>query len=1121
MGERRKLYINQFGSSTENKEHRKTDSQNIVRLPSDFKSELRIFFYEQIRTSNIFFLFISILDLVPDIQPGSKFSTISALVLIILMNGLFTLWNHRQKSKSNKLLDEMSDFEVGEFNLKESKKRNTLLGGVGVKFTNSTLLKDLSEGDIIRFHPNRGKPIFVPADLLLLGVECSCHQHDDNYTCGRCSISMANLTGDSRVLDRQAPEKTAERYKPNLLDYSAVVDYSGPTPDVEVFEGTLDITSEHSPDGPVQLSNTNFVPRGSLLLNAVTVVGMVVYVGRDTKVAFHMTGQKQRCSIINQMVDKNLILIIYVISAVSFFLAFLGSKAEEAAIANSHLDNLASYSFLTKALQWLMVLQKCVPISLIVSIEFINLVLARRISKDDSATVGKAAINSKLVDELGRVTHLFLDKNISGDKLEVELVGYGTGIINLSTEDRTVTGTVEPNEDSEDDKHNEERIKCLLAICNKIELDQTQKQFGHCVEDQAQVDAARRMGYALEKKSSKIIMLQAKDKSTSYEILETIPFSTNSDLSGMYIKEKTELRDIPRLVIKGSPESVKKFLHSRKGSSASILKSVQKGVSKLKTLMTTNEEKIQDFSARGYQTVWFAEGVLDEKEHSALVRYLESSEYRKLENSERKLQMLTEVLAPDTMNVVGSIGMIQKVDEEAQNTIKDLRNTGIKMCLVTEDSHEHSKLYASELGILAHSGSILSKELPLKEINFEEVQQTLKRLDEMIQRKDRMNLAVSGISFKHIIESNCERKLQKVCDQAGSIIFTSMRTSQRPELVKLFSSRSSNEMWKRVKSRCSIRMARKTCVLVVGNSSDDIPMMKEGDISVFKDKSEDESGGHVGVTDASNGADFVISDLKSLKNLILVHGIWNKRSMTQMLYFFIYKNLLLTLIPVLHGLFSGSVVVDIFSPMNYSSYNAFITFFFTLSIGHFYTGYNRQEISENPCLYREQRNGISTRLSQLGLWCTSALLHAFIIYAFGYLAFGDVVTQDGRVLGRLDLGSYFFIVIVITVSLKLMVIEAMILPMKGTNLQPRFFLSWPILGLGSISVIFSIIVMFIDSWNIHLPRIFFSDTQVSRDTADSLWCWAALLLSTVTCLVFNLGQKVVWFMAWRRDRDSV
>ena len=116
----------------------------------------------------------------------------------------------------------------------------------------------------------------------------------------------------------------------------------------------------------------------------------------------------------------------------------------------------------------------------------------------------------------------------------------------------------------------------------------------------AQVNAAKSMGYMLEKKSQKEIILNVEKNLSSYEIIETIPFSTDSDLMGMYIKDISNAEQNSKLVIKGSPDSIKRFLNSRqtKGSITSIRDSLQKGVDKLKkAFMNTNEESIQDFSA--------------------------------------------------------------------------------------------------------------------------------------------------------------------------------------------------------------------------------------------------------------------------------------------------------------------------------------------------------------------------------------------------------------------------------------------------------------------------------------------------------------------------------------------
>ena len=152
MGEKRKLLINQIEKEkeTENERKRKENSQNIIRPSSSLKSELKQFVYGQIRTSNVFFLFISALDLVPDLNPGSKYATFIPLVCLIFMNALFTLWKKHKKFKNHKLIDEISDFEVGDFQMKEnSNRRHTSVGVVDVTFSSSKELKDLREGDII------------------------------------------------------------------------------------------------------------------------------------------------------------------------------------------------------------------------------------------------------------------------------------------------------------------------------------------------------------------------------------------------------------------------------------------------------------------------------------------------------------------------------------------------------------------------------------------------------------------------------------------------------------------------------------------------------------------------------------------------------------------------------------------------------------------------------------------------------------------------------------------------------------------------------------------------------------------------------------------------------------
>ena len=60
-------------------------------------------------------------------------------------------------------------------------------------------------------------------------------------------------------------------------------------------------------------------------------------------------------------------------------------------------------------------------------------------------------------------------------------------------------------------------------------------------------------------------------------------------------------------------------------------------------------------------------------------------------------------------------------------------------------------------------------------------------------------------------------------------------------------------------------------MLVVGDSSDDIPMVKEGDMFVLKKiQAEDGENGQLSVTEASNVADFVISGNILTESILLI-----------------------------------------------------------------------------------------------------------------------------------------------------------------------------------------------------------------------------------------------------------
>ena len=130
---------------------------------------------------------------------------------------------------------------------------------------------------------------------------------------------------------------------------------------------------EHLASTSFRYLEINFVPRGSLIYNAEIVYAIAVYTGDDTKVAFHLKEAKEgwkskRVPIMDEMTDKVFLALLYFILAVSLLIELIQYSATKNKTFN--------------IFEWLNVLQKCIPISLIMLLEVINYFITYRITKE-------------------------------------------------------------------------------------------------------------------------------------------------------------------------------------------------------------------------------------------------------------------------------------------------------------------------------------------------------------------------------------------------------------------------------------------------------------------------------------------------------------------------------------------------------------------------------------------------------------------------------------------------------------------------------------------------------------------------------------------------------------------
>uniref|UniRef100_A0A8C3SB76 P-type ATPase N-terminal domain-containing protein n=1 Tax=Chelydra serpentina TaxID=8475 RepID=A0A8C3SB76_CHESE len=217
-----------------------TSKYNIVTF-------LPVNLFEQFQeVANTYFLFLLILQLIPQISSLSWFTTIVPLVLVLTITAV--------KDATDDYFRHKSDNQVN------NRQSQVLINGT----LRQEQWMNVRVGDIIKLENNH----FVAADLLLLS---SSEPH------GLCYIETAELDGETNMKVRQAIPVTSE-----LGDIGQLAQFDGevicepPNNKLDKFSGTL-----YWKENKYPLSNQNMLLRGCMLRNTEWCFGLVVFAGGD------------------------------------------------------------------------------------------------------------------------------------------------------------------------------------------------------------------------------------------------------------------------------------------------------------------------------------------------------------------------------------------------------------------------------------------------------------------------------------------------------------------------------------------------------------------------------------------------------------------------------------------------------------------------------------------------------------------------------------------------------------------------------------------------------------------------------------------------------------------------
>ena len=349
------------------------------------------------KLANLYFLFVSILQLIPGLSTTGTYTTIVPLFIFVGISMAKELWEDLRRHQ----LDKVENFSTADVLQMGPAPRSWALASTppSSRAWKTTLWKDIRVGDLVRRH--RDDPI--PADLVLLHVVGS---HDAAY------VETMALDGETNLKTKfPARAPSEDIFLDHLLTHNLEVFAEDPNLDLYAFEGNLALVSELIP-----LHNDHILYRGSILRNTEEIYGIVVYSGEDCKIRMNATKNPRiKAPALQSVVNRVVVFLAFFILALAVGLTIAYHIWNHKEGGRSFYIAKASVASAPSFVSFFILLNTMIPLSLYVSLEIVKLfqiflMMNDMHMYDKSSDTPMEARTSTINEELGQVSYIFSDK---------------------------------------------------------------------------------------------------------------------------------------------------------------------------------------------------------------------------------------------------------------------------------------------------------------------------------------------------------------------------------------------------------------------------------------------------------------------------------------------------------------------------------------------------------------------------------------------------------------------------------------------------------------------------------------------------------------------------------------
>uniref|UniRef100_A0A7N9B1D8 Phospholipid-transporting ATPase n=1 Tax=Mastacembelus armatus TaxID=205130 RepID=A0A7N9B1D8_9TELE len=955
-----------------------TSKYNIITF-------LPVNLFEQFQeVANTYFLFLLILQLIPQISSLSWFTTIVPLALVLSITAV--------KDATDDYFRHKSDNQVN------NRQSQVLIRGL----LQNEKWMNVRVGDIIKLENNQ----FVAADLLLLS---SSEPH------GLCYIETAELDGETNMKVRQSVSVTSELGDPNnLASFDGEVVCEPPNNKLDRFCGTL-----YWRDKKYTLTNQNMLLRGCVLRNTEFCYGLVIFAGPDTKLMQNSGRTKFKRTSIDRLMNTLVLWIFGFLVCMGVILAVGNAvwEREVGSLFQSYLpwdppvDNFLFSAFLA-FWSYIIILNTVVPISLYVSVEVIRLGHSYFINWDQQMFCSQCntpaeARTTTLNEELGQVEYIFSDKTgtltqniMSFNKCSIDGQSYGEVSDPLGPQPKKLDFTpFNPLADPDfcfyddtllesvkvGDSHAHEFFR-LLSLCHTVMSEE--KSEGELVykaqspDEGALVTAARNFGFVFRSRTPGTITTTEMGRPVTYTLLAILDFNNIRKRMSVIVRNP---EGRIRLYCKGADTVLLQRLHPCN-----------------QELMNITSDHLNEYAADGLRTLALAYRDLSEDEWEAWAESHRCAD--KATNCREDRLAATYDQIEQGLMLLGATAIEDKLQEGVPETIAILSLANIKIWVLTGDKQETAVNIGYSCKMLTDD---MTEVFIISGHTVQSVRQELRHMGKegwgeacfvgngLRERQEgagtgggvkqlhcspspsnlmdnisgEFALVINGHSLAHALEADMETEFVSTACACKAVICCRVTPLQKAQVVEL------------------IKKHKKAVTLAIGDGANDISMIKSAHIGVG-------ISGQEGIQ-AVLASDYSFSQFRFLQRLLLVHGRWSYLRMCRFLCYFFYKNFAFTMVHFWFGFFCGFSAQTVYDQYFITLYNIVYTSLPVLAMGIFDQDVPEQRSLEYPKLYEPGQLNLLFNKREFFICIAQGIYTSVVLFFVPYAILSDATQSTG------------------------------------------------------------------------------------------------------------------------------